>query len=660
MAAIHETLTMDDRFSAAFTRYITLGNRAAGATQLAQSAAQNYQSVLTSLDRRLITLNGEFAAGAQRQAAMASAGMENTQQFAQLDRRMEQLGETIRDLETQYRAVSDDAERAAGSSRRAAEAFTQTDRQADRLTGTLKRLAGSYLSIKGLEKLAGLSDTMSQTTARLDRMNDGLQTTAQLQDMIAQSALRSRGIYADTADFVSKLGTLAPEAFTSNGELIAFAEQINKQMVLSGASAAGAQGAMLQLTQALSSGVLRGEELNSVLEQTPMIAQTIAGYMGVTTGQMRELASEGAITANIVKNAMLDAAERTDEAFNNMPLTWGQLWAQAQTIMLQTFQPALDWISAAPQLIVDNYQIVIALFLGLAAVMAMVGVQAMASGIQTAGAFLIAHWPLLLLIGAVSAFAYGMMQAGYTAEDVFALIGTGFGFIYAFIGNGVVDLYNLWASFAEFFANVFDDPLRAAGNLFFDFVDSILGLLQTAAGAIDAVFGTSLESVVSGWRSSLDNWVSESIGANKIQIARMERIEYADAMTQFADIGRGLGGALEDFAGSFSGGAYQSSSIPSYADLGGIAGQLDAIGADTGALRREVALEQEDIKSLVDIAERRYVNNINLTAQTPVINVHGQNTGDTAADRQALANAMRDILLEQAAAASVLTTARAF
>ena len=100
---------------------------------------------------------------------------------------------------------------------------------------------------------------MSQTEARLDRMNDGLQTTAQLQDMIAQSALRSRGIYADTADFVAKLGTLAPEAFSSNGELIAFAEQINKQMVLSGTSAAGAQGAMLQLTQALSSGVLRGE-----------------------------------------------------------------------------------------------------------------------------------------------------------------------------------------------------------------------------------------------------------------------------------------------------------------------------------------------------------------------------------------------------------------
>lgn len=656
MAVIHETLTMDDQFSAAFTRYINMGNKAAGTTQLAQSAAQNYQSVLTSLDRRLIDLNGEFAAGLRRQEAMVAAGMESTQQFAELDNRMEQLGETIRDLEAQYQAVSDDADRAARSSRSAAEAFSQTDRQADRLTGTLTRLAGTYLSLRGMGRLIGLSDTLSQTTARLDRMNDGLQTTQELQNMIAQSAMRSRGVYADTADFVAKLGTLASEAFTSNGELVAFAEQINKQMVLSGASTTGAQAAMLQLTQALSSGVLRGEELNSVLEQTPMIAQTIANYMGVTTGQMRELASQGLITADIVKNAMLSASAETDAAFAQMPLTWGQLWTQAQNIMLQAFQPALEFISSVPQMIVDNYQVVIALFVGLTAAMAFLGAQATISGIQTAGAFLIAHWPLIAIIGAVSAFAYGMMQTGATAEDVFGVIGEGFGFLYAFVGNIVVDLYNLWASFAEFFANVFDDPLRAAGNLFFDFVDTILGLIQTAAGAIDTVFGTNLEGTVSGWRSGLDALVDKAVGANQIQIARMERIEYAGAMEQFGDIGRSLGSSLEDFAASFaSDAAYQSAM-----DYSGLEYQLGNIANDTGALRKEVALEQEDLKSLVDLAERRYVNNINLTAQTPVINVSGQNTGSTQADRQALANAIRDILLEQAAAGSTVTTARAF
>lgn len=133
---------MEDRFSAAFTSYITMGNRAAGATQLAQSSARNYQTVLAGLDRQIISLNGEFAAGAQRQAEMVSAGMENTRQFAQLDGRMERLGDTIRGLEAQYRAVSGDAERAARSSKAFAQELQSTDRQADRLTSTITRLAG--------------------------------------------------------------------------------------------------------------------------------------------------------------------------------------------------------------------------------------------------------------------------------------------------------------------------------------------------------------------------------------------------------------------------------------------------------------------------------------------------------------------------------------
>lgn len=658
MAVIRETLVLDDYFSSAFTSYINMGSRAAGATELAQTAAQNYQTVLGGLDQQLISLNGQLAAAMQEQSAMASAGMQNTTAFAELDERIERLGATIRDTSAQYEAVSENMDRAAASSRGTAAAFRQTEREADRLTSTVKRLAASYLSIQGLKSLIGTADAMSQITARLDRMNDGMQTTAQLQDMIYQSAMRARGVYADTMDFVAQLGTLAPDAFTSNAELIAFAEQINKQMVLSGASATGQQAAMLQLTQALSSGVLRGEELNSVLEQTPMIAQTIAGYMGVTVGEMRTMASEGVITADVVKNAMLSAAEETNEAFAQIPLTWEQLAAQGQNILIHAFQPLLDLVSAVPQMIVDNYEIVIALFVGLAAVIALVGAQAVASGAATAGAFLLAHLPLLLLLGAVSAFTYGLLQSGCTASDVFEFIGNGFGFLFAFVGNGVVDLYNLWASFAEFFANVFDDPVRASANLFFDFIDFILSLLQTAAGAIDAVFGSNLAGVVSGWRTSLDRWVSDTIGDNKIKIERMDYIDYAGAMDQFGAFGRGLGDTIRDFAGAFSSDSEAAAfSVPGYDELEGLLGD---ISGDTSALRKEVALEKEDLKSLVDVMERRYVNYINLTAQTPVITVNGANTGDSAADRRALANTIRDILVEQAAAASLRTTARAF
>ena len=139
---------------------------------------------------------------------------------------------------------------------------------------------------------------------------------------------------------VGKLGTMAGEAFSSNRELVAFAEQLNKQFALSGTGAQGIQAAMLQLTQAMSSGVLRGEELNSVLEQAPTIAQTIARHMGVTVGEMRELASQGRITSQVVKEALLGAAAETDAAFERVPLTFSQAWTMAGNAAVKSMEPA--------------------------------------------------------------------------------------------------------------------------------------------------------------------------------------------------------------------------------------------------------------------------------------------------------------------------------
>ena len=155
----------------------------------------------------------------------------------------------------------------------------------DALAGKIKSLVGAYAGLQGIKSLFSLSDELASTTARLDMMNDGLQTTAELNKMIFDSAQRSRGAYQATADMVAKLGTLAGEAFGSTAEIVDFAEQINKQMVLSGGSNTAKAAAMLQLTQAMSSGVLRGEELNSILEQTPTIAQTMAKLLGVSTGE---------------------------------------------------------------------------------------------------------------------------------------------------------------------------------------------------------------------------------------------------------------------------------------------------------------------------------------------------------------------------------------
>lgn len=209
----------------------------------------------------------------------------------------------------------------------------------NKLIQMIKGVAGTYASIQMAGKALDLSDTLTNTTARLDLMNDGLQTTQDLQNMIYLSAERARGSYQATSDAVSKLGLMAGDAFGSSEEIIAFMEQVNKQFTIAGTEASGIDAAMLQLTQAMGSGVLRGEEFNSILEQAPNIIQAIAEYMGVPKGQLKDMAAEGRITADIVKEAMFAAAEDTNAKFESMPKTFSQIWTSFQNTALMAFQP---------------------------------------------------------------------------------------------------------------------------------------------------------------------------------------------------------------------------------------------------------------------------------------------------------------------------------
>lgn len=222
------------------------------------------------------------------------------------------------------------------------QAVNRSSSSMDGLIGKVGRLVATYASIQGISKMMDLSDTMTQTTARLDMMNDGLQTTAELQNMIYQAAQRSRGSYQDSADAVAKMGIMAGDAFKSNAELVAFVEQLNKQFTIAGTSQEGISAAMLQLTQAMGSGVLRGEELNSVFEQAPTIIQAIADYLDVPIGQIRNMAQEGQLTADVVKQALLSAADETNAKFEQMPMTWGQVFMQMKNTALMEMQPVLD------------------------------------------------------------------------------------------------------------------------------------------------------------------------------------------------------------------------------------------------------------------------------------------------------------------------------
>lgn len=213
------------------------------------------------------------------------------------------------------------------------------------LLGTIKKVALAAGGIRIAQNAIGLSDELAQTTARLNMMNDGMQSTADLQKMIFAAAQRSRGEYQATADAVAKMGIMAKDAFSSNGELVAFMEQINKQFAIAGTSSEGMRAAMLQLTQAMGSGVLRGEELNSIFEQAPVIIQTIASYLDVPIGKIRALAQEGELSASVVKNAMLWAADETNAKFAEMPMTFAQIWTSIKNYALMAFQPILTKLS---------------------------------------------------------------------------------------------------------------------------------------------------------------------------------------------------------------------------------------------------------------------------------------------------------------------------
>ncbi|MBR4863089.1 MAG: tape measure protein [Oscillospiraceae bacterium] len=213
---------------------------------------------------------------------------------------------------------------------------------AGKMLGTVKSIAATLGAAIGLNKLTDLSDQMTSTTARLSLMVDDGGSVTDLENKIMASAQRSRAYYLDTASAIASMGANAGSAFSGNDELIAFMEQVNKQFVIGGASAQGQSAAMLQLTQAMAAGALRGEELNSILENAPGIARAIESYMGVAEGSIKKYAQEGLITSEVVKNALFSVADETNAKFESMPLTWAQVWTNMQNKALTILDPILN------------------------------------------------------------------------------------------------------------------------------------------------------------------------------------------------------------------------------------------------------------------------------------------------------------------------------
>lgn len=574
--------------------------------------------------------------------------------------------------------------------------------EANSLMQTIKGAVAAYATIQTLSTALNLSDQLTSTTARLNLMNDGLQTTQDLQNMIYLSAERARGSYQATADAVSKLGLMAGDAFGSSEEIIAFMEQVNKQFTIAGTEAAGIDAAMLQLTQAMGSGVLRGEEYNSILEQAPNIIQAIADYMEVPKGQLKDMAAEGQITADIVKAAMFAAADDTNAKFESMPKTFSQIWTSFQNTALMAFQPVLqrmneianseafqqfvnnaieglsmvagvaleifDLLVGVAGAVADNWSWLSPIIYGVAAALAVYygwqlavnAINAITKGIHNAmavaqmihaaatGALTAAQnglnaalyacpivWIIVLIIALIALF-YAAVAAvnkfAGTSVSATGIICGAFMVALAFIGNIFVALwnlvvdvfvliYNLVATVANFIGNVFTDPIGAVCRLFFDLADTVLGILQALASAIDAIFGSNLAGSVQGWRDSLGGWVDDTFGKGDEVMAKMNaddmklgRFEYGAAW----DAGYSFGEGIDESIANFDPSSLFDTNVPGaddYANLsdygsgiGGIGSGVDDIAGNTGKIADGMEITEEDLKYLRDIAEQEAVN----------------------------------------------------
>lgn len=543
-----------------------------------------------------------------------------------------------------------------------------TEKMAKDIEKTEKAAKRAETNVKGLISVAGVlaslktimnaSDTYSNANARIDLVNDGSQSSGQLQQKVFSSSQRSRTSYDSTANAVASLEMNAGNAFRNNDEAIMFVEAINKQFVIAGTSAAAAEGAMTQLTQAMGAGALRGEELNSILDAAPSIARNIEKYMGWAEGSIKSYAEKGEVSAELVKNAQLNALEEINAKYNTMPYTWSQIWTMTMGKILWASQPVLNLVS----FMANNWSIIAPILAGVAVgigvyMTAVHGAETATriwTAAQTAFNAVMALNPVALAILGIVVLA-SLLYAGVAAWNKYAdasvsatgLIAGGFFALGAFIYNSFIyPILSAFVMLANFIGNVFNDPLTAVVMLFMDMaitcIDYVANMAKTIEDIINKIPGVTVDIT-----SGIDAFSAElkaEVDALKDEHGWKEYLEQPKALDVSAaaekgyDMGSGLIDKLTGFMPSGLGSEYDFSQFAT----GGNPATVKGNGKG-GAVKVE---NEEDIEWMRQLAERDYVARISQNTLAPNIRVEFTGPITKEADVDSVAAHMADQLKE--------------
>ena len=540
-------------------------------------------------------------------------------------------------ISSQVKQMSNDINNATNSQNQFNNALNNGSGASSSLLGNLKGLVTGYAILKGAKSAMDISDNLSQTNARLGLIKDSTNTIESLQAKMRASALRTRSSYDSLADTVAKLSLQAKKAFSGNDQTIKFAENLNKIFAISGTSIQGAESTMYNLTQALSSGVLRGQDFNIVMQNAPMILEKVAESMNVPMGTLRELASKGKLTADVVKNAILSASDDIDAKFSQMPATWSQLFTMARDGVVQALQPVFEILGGIATWIADNWSTVAPIFNAVAVALLFVGTALAVVWLWTTllNAVLTASpigW-VIMIIGVLIGIIYYWIQAvgGVRVAWLIALhyiqvAIEGFRLFFTKVSIAIRNIADqivlAGILLKNGFANAMGQMKADVLNILQAMVNGAIAIINALIEAVNVIPGVNIktiEAVTFGTEATVKHEAEKQARAHAFKeqqaLAAENKLsrqqEYKNLEKQFNEASAQRLQNIADAKAQAN--ASKSQTQLNMAGGGGGAGAGAGggggkMGDDVGKIKDAVTKGEEDLKYLRDIAEREVIN----------------------------------------------------